>query len=99
MKEYKGVVLPSNGVLAKELGVEHSSVCTNSKRRQSSRDKYTIMKLGILKKQNMNDSVVENLYKSLDDEQIYIKTIRHKHKFLMFLGLLYKAEIDAIKGV
>lgn len=95
---YKGIKLPTTRELAAELGVWDTSISKNAAARESSANKYMLMKLGLLKKRLMPQRVVEELSKSLDDGSIYIKTIRHKHKVLLFLGLLHKAEIDAIKG-
>lgn len=96
---YKHIKLPTDAELSKELGLADGSISRNSRERQSSRDKALIMKLGMLKKLSMNPEVVENLTKQIESDQVYIYTIRTKRKLLMFLGLLHKAEIDAIKGV
>ena len=97
---YKGVKLPTDIMLARELGITSHSISANRHARESSAEKYVIMKLGLLKKLNMPSEVFEELSKDLENNKdVYIMTSRHKHKVLMFLGLLHKAEIDAIKGV
>lgn len=97
---YKGVKLPTDIMLARELGITSHTISVNRHARESSAEKYVIMKLGLLKKLNMPSEVFEELSKSLGkNKDVYIMTSRHKHKVLMFLGLLHKAEIDADKGV
>ena len=97
---YKGVKLPTDIMLARELGITSHSISANRHARESSAEKYVIMKLGLLKKFNMPSEVFEELSQSLENNiDVYIMTRRLKHKVLMFLGLLQKAEIDAIKGV
>lgn len=97
--KYKGVKLPTDIMLALELGITSQAISANRRARESSAEKYVIMKLGLLKKLDMPVRVFEELSKSLTGRGVYVMTARHKHKVLMFLGLLYKAEIDAIQGV
>lgn len=97
--KYKGVKLPTDIMLALELGIDNHSISANRRARETSAEKYVIMKLGLLKKLDMPLRVFEELSKSLAGSDVYVRTTRHKHKVLMFLGLLHKAEIDAIQGV
>lgn len=96
---YKHIKLPTNAELSRELGLSDGAISSNLRGRQSSEDKTILMKLGMIKKLSMNPEVVENLTKQMESDQVYIYTIKTKKKLLMFLGLLHKAEIDAIKGV